>query len=250
MFRAALVAALGAVLSAVPAAARPGTAAKPTGKSAAKASVKRSSPAARRAAKVVLPPPVETFENVSDEQLAVVPQVLTGSADCEFNQRVEVLPVVDRPGHFTIGFNSKRYKMVPLTTTSGAVRLEDRAAGVAWLQIPAKSMLMNTRIGQRMVDSCVLAQQREANADSLAMAARGGDGTGLLRLPSAAPAQAPAPTDLPPDEPVTLDFAGFFGTALPFEPFCHLQLCNLDGNQVQPVFSVGAALPPTLVARP
>jgi hypothetical protein len=34
------------------------------------------------------------------------------------------------------------------------VRLEDKRAGVVWLQIPAKSMMMNSRIGQRMVDDC------------------------------------------------------------------------------------------------
>ena len=29
-----------------------------------------------------------------------------------------------------------------------------------WLQIPSKSMLMNSKIGQRMVDSCTHAEQR------------------------------------------------------------------------------------------
>ena len=31
-----------------------------------------------------------------------------------------------------------------------------------WLQIPSKSMLMNSKIGQRMVDSCTHAEQRLA----------------------------------------------------------------------------------------
>jgi hypothetical protein len=29
-----------------------------------------------------------------------------------------------------------------------------------WIQIPAKSMLLNGKIGQRMVDSCTQTQQR------------------------------------------------------------------------------------------
>jgi len=53
---------------------------------------------------------------------------------------------------------------VPEETTTGALRLEDKKAGIVWLQIPSKSMLMNARIGQRMVDGCMHAEQRAATA--------------------------------------------------------------------------------------
>jgi hypothetical protein len=52
--------------------------------------------------------------------------------------------------------------MVPEETSTGAVRLFDKKAGVVWLQIPAKSMLLNTRAGQRLVDRCTHAEQRAA----------------------------------------------------------------------------------------
>ena len=42
-------------------------------------------------------------------------------------------------------------------------------AGVVWIQIPSKSMLMNAKIGQRMVDSCMQSEQRAATT------ARGGN---------------------------------------------------------------------------
>ncbi|HEY6133162.1 MAG TPA: hypothetical protein VIW70_04220, partial [Rubrivivax sp.] len=54
------------------------------------------------------------------------------------------------------------YTLVPQETTTGAVRLEDPKNGIVWLQIPAKSMLMNAKLGQRMVDSCQHADQRSA----------------------------------------------------------------------------------------
>jgi hypothetical protein len=34
------------------------------------------------------------------------------------------------------------------------VRLEDAQAGAMWLQLPHKSMLMNSKLGQRMADEC------------------------------------------------------------------------------------------------
>jgi len=67
---------------------------------------------------------------------------------------VQITPHPDKPGRFRLQFGKLVYNMTPEPTTTGAVRLEDKKAGVVWLQIPAKSMLMNAKIGQRMVDSC------------------------------------------------------------------------------------------------
>lgn len=106
----------------------------------------------------------ETVEQISQAQLDVAARVLTGDADCEFNQKVQVSAVEGHPGLFHVGFKKAVYRMVPQETTTGAVRLEDKKAGVMWLQIPSKSMLMNSKIGQRMVDSCTHSEQRAAVA--------------------------------------------------------------------------------------
>ena len=104
----------------------------------------------------------EVTETISDNQLLIANRVLTGSAKCEFNQTVDVSPIKDKPGFFKVGFNKASYTMTPQETTTGAVRLEDKKAGVVWLQIPTKSMMMNQKIGQRMVDSCMHAEQQAA----------------------------------------------------------------------------------------
>jgi hypothetical protein len=99
-------------------------------------------------------------ETLSPTQLEIATRVMTGNAKCEFDQHVSVLPVEGKPGHFHVAYKNATYTMVPQETSTGAVRLEDRHAGVMWLQIPSKSMLMNTKAGQRMVDSCTQTQQR------------------------------------------------------------------------------------------
>ena len=106
----------------------------------------------------------QTARQISDVQLQVADRVLTGDAHCEFNQKVSVLPIKGKPGHFHVGFKKAVYTMVPEETTTGAVRLEDKKAGIVWLQIPAKSMLMNHKIGQRMVDGCMHSEQTAAVA--------------------------------------------------------------------------------------
>lgn len=101
---------------------------------------------------------------VSPAQLEIAGRVLTGTAECELNQTVRVEPQPDRPGHFRVAFRNVAYSMVPEETSTGAVRLHDPRAGVVWLQIPTKSMLMNAKAGQRVVDACMQPEQRIAAA--------------------------------------------------------------------------------------
>lgn len=125
--------------------------AKPRNRLAAK--IKPTAPAA---APEIAP---EDHSPLSEEQLAVAPHVHAGEANCEFKSKVSVTPHPEQPGRFRLQFGRTIYNMAPEPTTTGAVRLEDKQAGVVWLQIPAKSMLMNTRIGQRLVDGCQHAEQ-------------------------------------------------------------------------------------------
>lgn len=106
----------------------------------------------------------DVTETISDNQLQIANRVLTGNAQCEQNQGVNIEPVADKPGLFRVTFKQVAYVMVPYETTTGAVRLEDKKSGVVWLQIPSKSMLMDQSAGKRLVDSCTLAEQRAAMA--------------------------------------------------------------------------------------
>lgn len=101
-------------------------------------------------------------EEATQNQLDIAARVLTGRADCEFNQSVQVDAVPEHPGYFRVAFGKASYLMAPEETTTGAVRLVDKNAQVVWLQIPVKSMLMNAKVGQRMVDACQHAEQRAA----------------------------------------------------------------------------------------
>jgi len=68
--------------------------------------------------------------------------------------------VPGQKGWFNVEYKGKSYLMTPEHTTTGAVRLEDKKNGMMWLQIANKSMLMNSKIGQRMVDNCVHPSQK------------------------------------------------------------------------------------------
>ena len=134
-----------------PAPAKP--AAKPAAaKPAAKPTAKPKAAAAPAAAAAVVA--------LSATQLDTAKRVNTGKADCEFDQHVSVDAIDGKPGMFKVGFKNQSFTMVPEDTTTGAVRLEDKKNGVMWLQISNKSMLMNSKVGQRMVDNCKHANQK------------------------------------------------------------------------------------------
>jgi hypothetical protein len=104
----------------------------------------------------------ETVQRISEAQLQIADRVHTGDAACEFDQVVNLVRIDGRPGHFRLTYKKVAYTVVPEETSSGALRLEDKKAGIVWLQIPSKSMLMNSKIGQRLADNCLHPEQRAA----------------------------------------------------------------------------------------
>jgi hypothetical protein len=94
-------------------------------------------------------------------QAAVNGDVHLGRMVCELGNAVSVTPDAGQPGSYWVQMRQHRFHMTPVTTTTGAVRLEDSHAGAMWLQLPHKSMLMNSKLGQRMADECQSANQLE-----------------------------------------------------------------------------------------
>ncbi len=121
-----------------------------------------TTPAKPTAKKAAPAPEPQVEETISPTQLEIAQRVHTGSAACEFNQNVNVQPMEGKPGFFKVAYGKSSYTMTPQETTTGAVRLEDKRAGAVWIQIPAKSMLMDAKAGRRLVDSCMHAEQRTA----------------------------------------------------------------------------------------
>ncbi len=102
-------------------------------------------------------------ESLSAGQLAAAERVFVGTASCDAQQQITLQALAGQPGHFKLSHKKASYTMVPQETSSGAVRLEDPKSGLVWIQIPAKSMLMNTKLGQRVADACVTPEQLKAS---------------------------------------------------------------------------------------
>ncbi|WCM94935.1 hypothetical protein M5C99_09595 [Acidovorax sp. NCPPB 2350] len=126
---------------------------------------------------------------LSPAELAIAERVHTGHIACELGASVDIAADPKSPGYFHVAGKGFNYRMTPVATSTGAVRLEDAKAGAVWIQIANKSMLMNQKLGQRLADECMSPQQ-VAVTESI----RKNPQPGLLDAPApAAPAAATAP---------------------------------------------------------
>ncbi len=123
------------------------TAAKP----AAKPAAKKAAPAADKP----LPPADQT-------QLDAAERTHFGVYECDFKQTIDVSMNAKYPGYVDVKFKKDTWTMKPSVSSTGALRLEDVKGRTLLLQIANKSMLMDTKIGQRLVDACVHEKQRAA----------------------------------------------------------------------------------------
>jgi len=78
----------------------------------------------------------------------------TGAYRCELGRSVQVRSVSTDLQTATLNWNRRDYTMKAVDSRSGALRYEDKGSGLVWLMIHGKSMLLDTKQGQRLADDC------------------------------------------------------------------------------------------------
>ncbi len=125
--------------------------------SAAKAKPTTIKPAAKAA-------PAHKLPAASAEQLTAADIAHLGEYACDLDDAVYVQATPQHEGYLDVQHNKAVYTMKPVLSSTGALRLEDVRGRMFFLQIANKSMLMDQKVGQRVVDGCVHEKQRAAAA--------------------------------------------------------------------------------------
>lgn len=99
------------------------------------------------------------FAKLTDEEMELAKRVHTGSIPCEMGSSVSVTAHEKEPGFFRVKTRTASFLMRPVSSRTGALRLEDASAGALWLQLSNKSMLMSQKLGQRLADECIDPEQ-------------------------------------------------------------------------------------------
>lgn len=177
-------------------AAAPAQKSKPAARPAAKTTPQKAgarlSPRARKAVEEATPIEDEPGVELTDADRAVARQVFVGTIPCELGASVSLTPL-KREGYFLVTTKGHRFRMHPVESRTGAIRLEDSKRGAMWLQLGNKSMLMSQKLGQRLADECQSPQQL-TYADEL----RRNPLPSILEAPPVVPVVPVVPAQVPP----------------------------------------------------
>jgi len=166
------------------------------------AKVKRIAEQPRRHAAPPATPAEIDLPVAAGEQVAAASLAHFGEYQCEFDQKLLVAMNPKHDAYLDVNFRNRTYTMKPVLSHTGAVRLEDVRGQMLVVQIATKSMMIDTKLGQRIVDACMHEKQRVAAA-----APPSGEGIGIdpdraaAKTPEATTAAGPAAS--PAAEPAT-----------------------------------------------
>jgi len=122
--------------------------AKPVAKPAASNTIKKTDSDKRNVAAKPVDPPLAA------QELRIADRVHVGHFPCELGASIRMTADAHTPGYFDLQGKGYKYRMRPVATSTGAIRLEDEKAGAVWLQLANKSMLMDQKNGRRLADEC------------------------------------------------------------------------------------------------
>ena len=131
---------------------------KTTKAASSKPEPKPRAPISRAAAKAVeevTPIDDDPHVKLSAQDMEIAKRVYIGVIPCELGASVTITPNEKRPGFFVVSTKGAKFRMHPVESRTGAIRLEDARAGAMWLQLGNKSMLMSQKQGQRLADECM-----------------------------------------------------------------------------------------------
>ncbi len=120
--------------------------------------------APKPAAKPVAPvqaatPAARKPEGLSSNQLELAKQFYSGFLSCELGKFVIITPDERSPGHFVLSHKGQQYRVAPVESRTGTLRMEDNRGHAVWIQLPHKSMLMDQKAGARLADECKSPEQ-------------------------------------------------------------------------------------------
>nr|WP_315217703.1 hypothetical protein [uncultured Duganella sp.] len=129
-------------------------AAAETTKTPVKKTVKKST---KKAAK-----PVEEAVPKGPDEEADEP-VVTDSAvtefDCELGNKITIYANTTDESHIALRWKKRLHRLTRVGTTTGAQRFENKLYGLIWIGIPAKGMLLDSKLNRQLANECRNAEQ-------------------------------------------------------------------------------------------
>lgn len=120
----------------------------------------------KKAAAVAAPAAAAVADDDNQEDLgeANIEGSVVTNFNCELGNKVTIYTNDNDDKHIAIRWKDKVHRLGRIGTSTGANRFENRKAGLVWINIPSKAMLLDSKKGQQLANECRNPEQAKAQA--------------------------------------------------------------------------------------
>lgn len=123
-----------------------------------------------QAAKAAVKHPVAAVEPNPEEDEPDTSGSTTTEFNCELGNKVTIYSNDGDDAHVALRWKKRLHRLTRVGTTTGALRFENTRLGLVWIGIPAKGMLLDSKLNRQLANECRNAEQTKP-ADATAPAA-------------------------------------------------------------------------------
>ena len=78
---------------------------------------------------------------------------------CELGNKITIYQSADDGNSIIMRWKNRLHRLTREATTTGAQRFENKIAGLIWIGIPAKGMLLDSKVNRQLANECKTSDQ-------------------------------------------------------------------------------------------
>ncbi|MYN04833.1 hypothetical protein GTP41_22310 [Pseudoduganella sp. DS3] len=78
---------------------------------------------------------------------------------CELGNKITIYSHADDSNSIALRWKNRLHRLTREATTTGAQRFENKLAGLIWIGIPAKGMLLDSKVNRQLANECKSSEQ-------------------------------------------------------------------------------------------
>jgi hypothetical protein len=173
---------------------------------AAKAAEPKPAAKAKPAAKSKVRAHPKAVDVAAGEPEPDISGTTTTDFDCELGNKITTYHNDNDDGHIALRWKKRLHRLTRVGTTTGAKRFENPTFGLVWIGIPAKGMLLDSRLNRQLANECKNAEQMKPVVEKPVVekpivekpaVPATTPASGELAVPAVPPVAAPAALDAP-----------------------------------------------------
>ena len=121
----------------------------------------KAKPAAKAKAKAkkVTESHPKAMDVLDDEPEPDITDTTTYEYNCELKNKITIYQNDNDNAHIALRWKKRLHRLERVGTTTGAKRFENTKAGLVWIGIPSKGMLLDSKLNRQLANECRTKEQ-------------------------------------------------------------------------------------------